>query len=284
MIIRLASSGIILLAIVIGSRAEVAIAPPPREVGIAAPIPAKNTKPAANPSETMDEIVANTKKISDRLAKSDPGSQTRKTQDHTLELIDSLLNDPAPKANPPSSDASPSPDTQPKGNQTDMPMPDPQTNPARDPSPKKESAQPKEDRTPQGHRPRNEQARKSEGSEPEKGNGKEAKKSDNGNTTPGKDPSSKGKQPTKGTEYKPDPDQKGKDPTAVSKGGTGVPKPSLPLDDDVVKQVWGHLRDVDRQQITQYYKEQFIPRYSDLLRQYYSSLAESGKKSSSGIP
>jgi hypothetical protein len=56
------------------------------------------------------------------------------------------------------------------------------------------------------------------------------------------------------------------------------PKPSVPLDDDVVKEVWGHLPDKLRQQVTQYYKEQFMPRYSDLLKQYYSSLANTPQK------
>ena len=46
-----------------------------------------------------------------------------------------------------------------------------------------------------------------------------------------------------------------------------------PIDDAVVKEVWGHLPDKLRQQVSQYYKEQFMPKYSDLLKQYYSSLA-----------
>ena len=53
---------------------------------------------------------------------------------------------------------------------------------------------------------------------------------------------------------------------------------TLPLDDDVVKEVWGHLPDKLRQQVTQYYKEQFMPKYSDLLKQYYSSLANTPMK------
>ena len=55
--------------------------------------------------------------------------------------------------------------------------------------------------------------------------------------------------------------------------GTAAAKPSLPIDDAVVKEVWGHLPDKLRQQVSQYYKEQFMPKYSDLLKQYYSSLA-----------
>ena len=65
----------------------------------------------------------------------------------------------------------------------------------------------------------------------------------------------------------------------------GVPKgpptgPTLPLAEDVVKEVWGNLPDRDRQQLTQYYREQFMPRYSELIKNYFSSLAENSRKSS----
>jgi hypothetical protein len=69
----------------------------------------------------------------------------------------------------------------------------------------------------------------------------------------------------------------GKDMTAG--GGPGKPtRPTMPLDEEVVKDVWGHLPDKLRQQVTQYYKEQFMPKYSDLLKQYYSSLANTPTK------
>jgi hypothetical protein len=52
-------------------------------------------------------------------------------------------------------------------------------------------------------------------------------------------------------------------------------QPQLPLADEVAKEVWGHLPERLRQQMSQYYREEFMPRYSGLLRQYYSSLANS---------
>jgi hypothetical protein len=60
--------------------------------------------------------------------------------------------------------------------------------------------------------------------------------------------------------------------------GKVAAKPSLPIDDAVVKEVWGHLPDKLRQQVSQYYKEQFMPKYSELLKQYYSSLANAPQK------
>ena len=47
---------------------------------------------------------------------------------------------------------------------------------------------------------------------------------------------------------------------------------------DLYKDVWGTLPDRLRQEMDLYYREQFMPRYSDLLRQYYAALAEQRKK------
>ena len=47
---------------------------------------------------------------------------------------------------------------------------------------------------------------------------------------------------------------------------------------DLYKDVWGNLPDRIRQEMDLYYREQFMPRYSELLRQYYAALAEQRKK------
>jgi len=47
---------------------------------------------------------------------------------------------------------------------------------------------------------------------------------------------------------------------------------------DLYKDVWGTLPDRMRQEMDLYYREQFMPRYSELLRQYYAALAEQRKK------
>jgi len=67
-------------------------------------------------------------------------------------------------------------------------------------------------------------------------------------------------------------------PVAGVPMGNAAAKPTLPIDDAVVKEVWGHLPDKLRQQVSQYYKEQFMPKYSELLKQYYSSLANTPQK------
>jgi hypothetical protein len=74
-----------------------------------------------------------------------------------------------------------------------------------------------------------------------------------------------------------------KDPKNPSGAAAGMPggkvpaKSLLPLDEDVSKNVWGHLPDKLRQQMTQYYNEDVMPKYAELLRLYYSSFAEGDK-------
>ena len=43
---------------------------------------------------------------------------------------------------------------------------------------------------------------------------------------------------------------------------------------DVVKDIWGHLPETLRQEMDHYYRDRFMPRYRDLLQEYYSRLAE----------
>jgi hypothetical protein len=46
---------------------------------------------------------------------------------------------------------------------------------------------------------------------------------------------------------------------------------------DFDRDVWGHLPDALRQEVDQYYRERFMPRYQELIRQYYSRLAEADR-------
>ena len=46
---------------------------------------------------------------------------------------------------------------------------------------------------------------------------------------------------------------------------------------DLYKDIWGHLPEKLRQEMDTYSREQFMAKYSDLLRQYYATLAEKGR-------
>jgi hypothetical protein len=63
---------------------------------------------------------------------------------------------------------------------------------------------------------------------------------------------------------------------AGNPGGKVVPKALLPTEDEASQGVWGHLPDKLRQQMTQYYKEDVMPKYAELLRLYYSSISDKG--------
>lgn len=268
-----------------GSRADVEVAPPPREVGPDGKTPPAPTPDAApkstNPVETVEKIITNSKAIADRLARTDTGTETRKTQDQTLALIDSLLNPDSP---PPMSGENQDNDQNPDQNKGQEPKGSQGEKKDNDPNGAKGGGMPEpkdgmppggeaKDR-PQGRRPRagSDQA-KNEKKPPPKDSGK--------NPSGSKADKKPGDSPMGGATAKKEPDPK--DGTGGATGG--VPKgpptgPSLPLADDVVKEVWGNLPDRERQQLTQYYREQFMPRYSELLKQYFSSLAENSRKSS----
>jgi hypothetical protein len=47
---------------------------------------------------------------------------------------------------------------------------------------------------------------------------------------------------------------------------------------DLYKDVWGHLPETLRQEMDQYSREQFMPKYGDLLKQYYTIIAEKGRR------
>lgn len=62
--------------------------------------------------------------------------------------------------------------------------------------------------------------------------------------------------------------------SGTADGKAGPTAPSLPNEDPFTKQVWGHLPEKLRQQASQYYREQYMPKYQEMLKQYYLNLAE----------
>jgi hypothetical protein len=58
--------------------------------------------------------------------------------------------------------------------------------------------------------------------------------------------------------------------------GMGGPKGARQPDQlaDVVKDFWGHLPETLRQEVDHYYRDRFMPRYRDLLQEYYGRIAE----------
>jgi hypothetical protein len=104
--------------------------------------------------------------------------------------------------------------------------------------------------------------------------GNEQTKEQKGNGSGGNQQS----QPMTGTPMQPPKNTGGKVPDPQPGDPKGPTIPLLPVEDEIVKEVWGHLPDKMRQQATQYYQQDFMPRYTELLKLYYSSLAEKGGK------
>jgi hypothetical protein len=248
-------------------------APPPREVRAdgtrdAVPEPAKRE----NPLDVVERIIKNSKDVGEKLSQSDTGTDTQKTQGKILKDIDALLN----PDNPPPMSGQDKDDNKEKNkdnksdpNDKKMDM-QPMGKGMDETPPKKSDAPPMDgmggmggmDQQPMGgdqpreRRPRmggdqKQDARPME-KEPKGGPPKQAQ-------SPGTTPIN----PKNTGGGVPDP-----------KGGKTDPMPLLPFEAEVVKDVWGHLPDKLRQQATQFYREEFTARYSDLLRMYYSSLAE----------
>jgi hypothetical protein len=47
---------------------------------------------------------------------------------------------------------------------------------------------------------------------------------------------------------------------------------------DLYKDVWGHLPETQRAEMTAYSREKFMDKYNELIKQYYSSIAEKSRK------
>jgi hypothetical protein len=275
------------------ARAQLPVAPPPRPAGTPS-APAQKPEPQAkaeDPAAVVDRIIKNSKDVGERLEKTDTGTDTRSKQDKILSDIDALINrqdDPPP----------PKPDDKnDKKDMNDMPPPDKGDMPPKDKNdaPKDKGDMPKD----KGDMPKDKgmgQDKKDKGMDkhdgmpdgkddmppmPMGGNGrkprmgepnKDDKKDQN---DPPPMPMNDQKQP--GTPKEPKNDKSPAGATAGNPGGKlPATKTLLPLEEGTSKDVWGHLPDKLRQQMTQYYNEDIMPRYAELLRLYYSSFAEAG--------
>ena len=72
--------------------------------------------------------------------------------------------------------------------------------------------------------------------------------------------------------------QQAKNPLGGDKGGKEE-KDNLA---DLYKDVWGHLPETLRMEMDQYARERFMPRYSELLKQYYTTIAEKSRRKPAG--
>ncbi len=61
-------------------------------------------------------------------------------------------------------------------------------------------------------------------------------------------------------------------------GGGNRKKEGMGRDADLFKDIWGHLPEKLRKDMDAYSRVEFMMKYSDLLKQYYSTIAEKGRR------
>jgi hypothetical protein len=225
--------------------------------------------------KTADRIADNAQKAGDRLKKKDPGAETRKIQEEIIKDIDALIKKAQNPPPPMNSDTSPMPPP-PK---SDM-MPPPMGNSGGQTPPKNGMGGGMPPKSPMGT-----------GSGGSSGGGKADRPPRRQRKPRGDSPMGMSEPTAKGSTTSMEPMPAGPEPKdagnekpsgngTADRFGKASPKRQNDKLADLYKDVWGHLPDRLRQEMDLYYREKFMPRYSELLRQYYAALAEQRKKGS----
>lgn len=302
---RLATAMLFVLAVALAesARADLPVAPPPREVrpdGSRDPGPKPESPPKGeNPAVTVERIIKNSKDVGDKLEMKDTGTDTRKTQSKILSDIDALINQQE-NPPPPKSDQNDKKDN--KDDKQDKK--DDKQDQKDNKQDKKDNKQDKNDKKDMGmpmpkngmdmgmdQMPMPKDGMGGMGTGEQQPMGRKPRMNDPmGDSKKDKEPGGAAKEPAKpDNEKKGEQPKDGKEPND-KKGGPGGKnagnptgkvngKPGAPFEEeDASKDVWGHLPDKLRQQMSQYYKDEFTPKYAELLKLYYSSLADKNAK------
>jgi hypothetical protein len=213
--------------------------------------------PEQGPDEQTKELLArvakNMETSEDRLKKQDPSEKTRKIQDQIVKDLDELIK---------------------KSQQQEQQQQQQSASGSGGSSGKSGTAQGsrKSQRkvSKRGSSAQGSQQAKDNGSKPKPGEGLDKK---NGGT--GK------KDQTAGAEKKNGKGQQGKEASASKDGGGGnsTQKHNSIADlQRTEKDIWGHLPEAKRQEMDAYARDRFMPKYDELLRQYYRTISEQSRK------
>jgi hypothetical protein len=191
--------------------------------------------PAEDAEKLREKIAEDMQSAEKKLKDRDPGRDTRAMQDRALRNIDKLID---LARNPP---------------------PPPPQQPPMDGSPPPMGG----DRQPQGGKP-----------QPQSGQSRREKREQRRKQM---------EQQARGGGPQPLPQPGPKDAAggaqlgnSTGQPGMAGPNPARQPDQlsDVVKDFWGHLPETLRQEVDHYYRDRFMPRYRDLLQEYYGRIAE----------
>jgi hypothetical protein len=253
-------TGVVLLLLFASPAFAIVPSLPPIIVVPAVPAEKPDGEEMDDVTKLADRISKNAKGISDKLGEQDTGEATRKDQKKLKQdidkLIDLLQNQPPP---PMSSDSnSPPPpsggggggggSSKPMGGQQ-KPM-----------GGSRRTGSGKRQPMPMGGQPMP-MGNKGEG-QPMPMGGKPDDKGD-----------PMGGQPMGNKEGNKEGNKGGNEP-----GMGGKATPSLPLAETMSKDLWGHLPELPRQRMMQFFREQYNSRYKDLLPDYFTTLSEKEKK------
>jgi hypothetical protein len=201
--------------------------------------------------ELLGRVAKNMGASEDRLKNQDPGAETRKIQDQIVKDLDELIkksqeqNDSDCNCQQSSSQSS-------SGQSS-------KTTQSRRASRKSSSGQKQQSAQQQAQQSGDKKGNQSQKNQSgaQKGNGppKEQTASKSGT---GQDPKNKG--------------------GATPGGGNSSAQKNKSTIADLFRDVWGHLPEQKRQEMDAFSRERFLPRYDELLRQYYRTLSESRKK------
>jgi hypothetical protein len=226
--------------------------------------------------DIMTRLAKNLAIVENKLKKVDPGDETRKIQRDIIDDLEELIKQnsnqqgsagggKSKKSKPDRGSQKDQSDTN-KGGQNDKKSDASPDNNGQDDNNK---GQVKPGKGDQG-----------EGKDKNKGQGKEGDDKEGVAKTGGKDQDKKGEN-KKGEVKADDGKADGGQQTAGGKAKQDPPETAKKnLIADLHREVWGHLPDKMRLEMDAYTKERFMPRYEDLLQQYYRTIAEqaSGKE------
>jgi hypothetical protein len=230
--------------------------------------------------QTAERIAENAQKAGGRLKEKDPGAETRKLQNEIVKDIDALIRkaqEPPPEQKsdssqmPPMSPPSPSDAKQPMGGgagQSKQPMGGMGAKSGGS-SQAKTGGSGAGSESRQGRRQRRDRR---PGNSSPKGMGDPMGGANLGSNEP-----IPAKMEPKGSATG---EREGTPQEDADRFGKPSPRRQSDKLADLYKDVWGHLPDRLRQEMDLYYREKFMPRYSELLRQYYAALAEQKKSGS----
>jgi hypothetical protein len=212
--------------------------------------------------ELLARVAKNMEASDTRLKKEDPGEDTRKIQDDILKDLDELIKKQQDQDN--------------QKNQQNQKDQQNQKNQGAKGGQKQQSGPPKagQGKTGKGQKP---VGKTGEGTKDQPKNGKQqpgkGSKDDQKKEGAGKEKDKGGKDGKDGKQSK----DKGNGTAKEGGGGKDSAKKSATVA-DLYRDVWGHLPESRRQEMEIYSRERFLPRYEELLRQYYRTIAEQGRR------